>query len=93
MRRVTVGFVSVLAASMAMLQAAPAGAAGRIVIRPEEYPGPLRNPLKGFRGSWQSHTYPYGTVNAVGHNHVRWNQLENDESDGIDKIMAWSNNR
>jgi hypothetical protein len=54
-----------------------------IVIRPKEYPNALRNPLKGFRAK---HPHPFATLNKT---YIRWNDLENQASDGPDKIRAF----
>jgi hypothetical protein len=52
---------------------------GRAVIRPGVYHRALRNPLKGFTGG----TGEWRTLQMV---YIYWNDIENDESDGIDKI-------
>jgi len=51
-----------------------------VVIKPKEYPRALRNPLKGFRAG---KAYPFGTLQKT---YITWPDLENDQSDGIDKI-------
>jgi hypothetical protein len=50
----------------------------------------IRNPLKGFtrNGGWSDH--PFATT---AHVYIRWNELEDVESDGIDRIIAVSNER
>jgi hypothetical protein len=57
-----------------------------IVIRPREYSRPLRNPLKGFTTSepWGSNEWA-----TLQHQYIRWNEIENDSSDGIEKIKNW----
>ena len=56
-----------------------------ITVKPKEYVSALRNPLKGFRDNYP---HPYGTVNKT---YIPWNELENNESDGLDKIRAYCN--
>jgi hypothetical protein len=56
-----------------------------ITVKPKEYGSALRNPLKGFRDNYP---HPYGTVNKT---YIPWNELENKESDGLDKIRAYCN--
>ncbi len=57
------------------------------VIKPSEYNGALRNPLKGFttRGL---NNHPWATT---AHDYIRWNQIENHETDGIEKIINFCN--
>lgn len=63
-----------------------------------EYEPALRNPLKGFREYFMIGTdtrraeypYPYGSLIKE---YMQWNMLENLESDGVDKIIAYSNHR
>ena len=54
------------------------------VVKPAKYEKALRNPLKGFttRGIYE---HPWATT---AHTYIRWNELENHESDGIEKIKA-----
>jgi len=63
-----------------------------VVIYPREYPGALRNPLKGFRPdvSPRAFDHEYATL---GRCYLKWNELENSESDGIDRIMRVCNER
>jgi hypothetical protein len=53
-----------------------------VEVVPAPYEKALRNPLMGFttRGI---HDHPWATLT---HTYIRWNEIENDESDGIDKI-------
>lgn len=63
-----------------------------------EYEPALRNPLKGFREFFMIGTdtrrdeypYPYGSLIKE---YMQWNMLEDVESDGVDKIIAYSNHR
>ena len=55
--------------------------------QPAEYPRALRNPMKGF-----THGAPHEWA-SLRHVYFRWNELENDESDGLDRILAVSNQR
>jgi hypothetical protein len=61
-----------------------------ITVNPGEALGPLSNPLMGFRpdlGSAASR-YPYPTL--VRH-YIRWNQIENSQSDTVQKIRDYCN--
>jgi hypothetical protein len=60
-----------------------------IVVKPQEYDGALRNPLKGFTTN-NIGDHPWATLS---HTYFRWNELENNESDGIDKIINASNQK
>ncbi len=53
-----------------------------IEVVPAPYDKALRNPLKGFttRGIY-NHEWA-----TLAHTYIKWNEIENDESDGIDKI-------
>lgn len=63
-----------------------------VVIRPEVYPHALRNPLKGFRPDTNSRAFKheYATLTRC---YLRWNELENDETDTIDKIKEVCNEK
>lgn len=52
---------------------------------PTEYPGALRNPMKGFRPDTIPNNYneKYATITR---SYLRWNELENDLSDTIERI-------
>ncbi len=51
----------------------------QIVIKPAEYTGALRNPLKGFRDGGSTLWKQY----------IRWNEVENDASDGLDRLIDY----
>jgi hypothetical protein len=77
------GAALLLAAVVARPAAVPAA---EVVIRPAEYPQALRNPLKGFRPDMNRRAFDheYATLTRC---YLKWNELENHESDGIDKIL------
>ncbi len=58
----------------------------QVVVRPQEYQGALRNPLKGFRPdiSPRAFRHEYATLARC---YLKWNELEDGESDGIDRIL------
>jgi len=58
-----------------------------ITVRPEEYPRALRNPLKGFRPRRRDGSHEWGTLCRV---YIKWNEIENGEADGVDRIRAAS---
>lgn len=62
-------------------------AQNEVIVKPNAYNGALRNPLKGFttRGV---NNHPWA---STAHVYIRWNQIENHESDGIEKIISFCN--
>ena len=71
---------------------------GRVRVTMAEYEPALRNPMKGFREFFMIGTdrrraeypYPYGSLIKE---YMQWNMLERVESDGVDKVIAYSNRR
>lgn len=57
------------------------------VIVPEYYDRALRNPLKGFTHNID---HEWGTLS---HRYIRWNELEYQESDGLERILLVSNQK
>ena len=57
-----------------------------VTVYPEEYERAFRNPLKGFRSSFEK-KHEYGTLAKT---YLRWNELESVASDGVEKITAVS---
>ena len=57
---------------------------GMVDVIPAPYDKALRNPMKGFttRGI---HDHPWATL---AHSYIKWSDIENDESDGIEKIRS-----
>lgn len=55
-----------------------------ITVNPEVYTKALKNPLKGFRHKSNA----YATLFK---DYIYWNQIENSASDGVEKILAYSN--
>ena len=68
---------------------------GRVTINPAEYLHAIRNPMKGLREFFgpgydkvrDEYPYPYGSIIKE---YMQWNMLEDNESDGVDKIIAYS---
>lgn len=60
-----------------------------IVVIPQPYEKALKNPLKGFT-TINVGDHPWASVT---HTYIRWNEIENNESDGIDKIISVSNQK
>lgn len=60
-----------------------------VKVVPAAYTKALRNPLKGFttRGIYD---HEWATL---AHTYIRWSEIENHESDGIEKIAAFCNNK
>lgn len=69
-----------------------------VTVSYEEYEPAFRNPMKGFREFHASgydkkrdiYPYPYGSMTKE---YMQWNMIEEVESDGIGKIIAYSNHR
>ena len=59
----------------------------RIVVKPKEYTRALRNPLMGFLGS-RTTEHAYATLSK---HYIRWNQIEDTETDGTERIRAFCN--
>lgn len=64
----------------------------QVVVRPQEYQGAMRNPLKGFRPDIgpRAFKHEYATLARC---YLKWNELENSESDGAERIMRVCNER
>ena len=58
---------------------------------PVEATGAFGNPLMGFRNDLNGYSqYPYRTVVRQ---YIRWNEIENDESDTVQKIRDFCNTK
>lgn len=71
---------------------------GLVTVKPIEYYTAIRNPMKGLREYFNpalhlkrdEYPYPYGTIIKE---YMQWDNLENVESDEVDKVIAYSNHR
>ncbi len=67
-----------------------------VLVFPEFYERPLRNPLMGFRpGIWgddpfPAYNHPWGCVAQC---YIKWNEIEDHESDGIARIVDFCNRK
>jgi len=62
-----------------------------ITVYPKEYSDALSNPLKGFRpdpGDYNKYPYP-----TVVRDYIKWNEIENHASDGVQKIIDFCNSQ
>ena len=60
-----------------------------VTVYPVEASGPLSNPLMGFRpnlDNWSQYPFP-----TVARHYIRWNEIENHESDTVQKIRDYCN--
>jgi len=65
----------------------PVADAATISIFPQMYDKAFPNPLKGFRTSTlKAEDYP--TMTRL---YIKWNEIENDENDGVEKILDYCN--
>jgi len=58
---------------------------GECVVKPKPYARALRNPMKGLTAGSEWHT--------LSHTYISWKEIEDKESDGIDKIKAVCNKK
>jgi hypothetical protein len=58
-------------------------------IIPQVYEKAFPNPLKGFRSS-SLNNEDYPTLTRL---YIKWNEIENSENDGIEKILSYCNSR
>jgi len=58
-----------------------------LTVTPKPYDRALRNPLMGFSSKDKN---PWSTTSRT---YIRWNEIENNESDGIEKILSWCNSQ
>lgn len=71
---------------------------GIVTVKPFEYTTAFRNPMKGWREFFgpgvdakrSIYPYPYGTIIKE---YMQWNMMEDVESDGVDKVIAYSDHR
>jgi hypothetical protein len=71
---------------------------GVVTVTMEEYAPAMRNPMKGLREYFNpgvdsvrpEYPYPYGSMIKE---YIQWNMIENDASDGVDKIIDYCNHR
>ncbi len=61
-----------------------------VVVRPAEYRSALRNPLMGFRPELGPQAFQHEYASLV-RQYIRWNQIEDAESDGEDRIRSVCN--
>jgi hypothetical protein len=58
-------------------------------IAPLEFEGALNNPLKGFRSrNIKNHTY-----DAIVRTYIKWNEIERNSDDGIERIKSVCNQK
>ena len=58
-------------------------------VYPKGFPGGLSNPLMGFRFGLNNYTTSY--YPTIVRQYIRWNEIENNENDGVDKIINFCN--
>lgn len=71
---------------------------GVVTVKPFEYYNAFRNPMKGWREFFgpgvdpkrKEYPYPFGSIIKE---YMQWNMMENVESDGVDKVIAYSDHR
>lgn len=71
---------------------------GVVTVKPFEYYNAFRNPMKGWREFFgpgvdpkrPEYPYPFGSIIKE---YMQWNMMESVESDGVDKVIAYSDHR
>ncbi len=71
---------------------------GVVTVKPFEYYNAFRNPMKGWREFFgpgvdpkrAEYPYPFGSIIKE---YMQWNMMESVESDGVDKVIAYSDHR
>ncbi|MBR5033848.1 MAG: DUF4832 domain-containing protein [Bacteroidales bacterium] len=71
---------------------------GVVTVKPFEYYNAFRNPMKGWREFFgpgvdpkrSEYPYPFGSIIKE---YMQWNMMESVESDGVDKVIAYSDHR
>lgn len=71
---------------------------GKVIVNPAEFTFAIRNPMKGLREFFgpgydrvrDEYPYPYGSLIKE---YMQWNMMEDKATDGIDKIIAYSDHR
>ena len=63
-----------------------------VTVKPQEYPRALRNPLMGFRPDLGRRAFEHEYATLARH-YIKWNEIENGEDDGIDRIRAFCNEK
>jgi len=61
-------------------------------VKPQEYPRALRNPLMGFRPDLGRHAFEHEYATLARH-YIKWNEIENAEDDGIERMRAFCNEK
>jgi len=60
----------------------------QVTVTPSPYERALRNPMMGFTHGDNDHPWA-----STAHTYIKWNELEDDVSDGIDKILEVSDEK
>jgi hypothetical protein len=84
-KRISIYILLLFFAEFSVLQAQ-----NLITVYPEENPIALSNPLKGFRPDGPGTKYPRATIVR---DYITWNAIENDSTDGVQKIIDYCNAR
>lgn len=74
------------------VRSSPENTDSRAIVRPPIYPYALRNPLMGFRPDLGPDAFVHEFATLARH-YIRWNEIENERSDGIDRIRDFCNER
>jgi len=93
MRRILYSYISIIISFITL-----SSCSQQRIVTLQEYDGALRNPMKGWREYFDpgvdqkrpEYPYPYGSMIKE---YMQWNNLEDTITDGVDKIVAYSNHR
>jgi hypothetical protein len=64
-----------------------------ITVYPQPYPFALKNPLKGFRDNANDKNARSDSYATIVRDYIKWDEIESDSTDGVDKIIAFCNAR
>jgi len=88
LKRISILIVFLFIAEFTVLQAQNV-----VSVYPQEYPNALKNPLKGFRDKADRNDRTNFSYSTIVREYIPWNAIENDSTDGVQKIIDFCNNR
>jgi hypothetical protein len=79
---------------LVLLQVSLLQAQSTITVYPEEFSGAIKNPLKGFRDKADKKNLNNGSnYTTIVRDYIKWNEIETDSTDGVEKIINFCNKR
>lgn len=87
-KRISIFIILLFVVEISMLQAQKV-----VSVYPQEYPYALKNPLKGFRDKANRDNSKINSYTTIVRDYIKWNEIENDSTDGVQKIIDFCNAR